>query len=422
MFDLKIGSRNEGDLSLSRRQLLQAAAAIGVALAPLPSFAAPASATGLVPFRIDIPQADLDDLKLRLARTRWPERETVSDASQGAQLEKVKALVDYWRTTYDWRRLEARLNAYPQFKTEIDGLGIHFLHIRSRHENALPLIMTHGWPGSIVEFLEVIEPLTDPTAHGGKAEDAFHVVLPSIPGHGFSDKPTEKGWNRTRIAHAWDELMHRLGYDSYVAQGGDWGSVITTEMGRLQVKGLKAMHINLPFVVPNPFPSDRTPDEEVVSEQLKRFSEGSAYFQIHATRPQTIGYALADSPSGQAAWIYEKLASWSDSSGDPENIFTYDQMLDDIMFYWITDSGASSARMYAENADLTFNSIPVAIPTGVSVFPGEIFTPPRKWAERTFSNLVYWNRAERGGHFAAFEQPKIFTSELRAAFSSLRNK
>ncbi|TCL71462.1 epoxide hydrolase [Rhizobium sp. BK251] len=255
MFGLNtgFGFNSESDLSLSRRQLMQAAALVGVALAPLPSFGASASDTELVPFKINVPQADLDDLKLRLARTRWPERETVSDASQGAQLDKIKALVEYWRTAYDWRRLEARLNGYPQFKTEIDGLGIHFLHIRSKHEDALPLIMTHGWPGSIVEFLEVIEPLTDPAAHGGKAEDAFHVVLPSIPGHGFSDKPAEKGWNRTRIAHAWNTLMHRLGYDSYVAQGGDWGSVITTEMGLLRVNGLRAMHVNLPFVFPNPF-------------------------------------------------------------------------------------------------------------------------------------------------------------------------
>jgi microsomal epoxide hydrolase len=421
MFDLKIASRNKGDLPLSRRQLMQAAAAIGVALAPLPSFGASAASNELVPFKINVPQADLDDLKLRLVRTRWPERATVSDTSQGPQLEKVKALVEYWRTHYDWRRLEARLNSYPQFKIEMNGLGIHFLHIRSKHENALPLIMTHGWPGSIVEFLETIEPLVDPTAHGGRAEDAFHVVLPSIPGHGFSDKPTEKGWNRTRIAYAWDELMHRLGYDSYVAQGGDWGSVITTEMGRLKVKGLTAMHVNLPFVFPNPFPADPTPEEQIAIDQVKRFgSEGSAYFQIHATRPQTIGYALADSPSGQAAWIYEKLASWSDSNGNPESVFTYDQMLDDIMFYWITDSGASSARMYAENADLTFYSIPVDIPTGVSTFPGEIFTTPKAWSERTFGKLIYWNRTVKGGHFAAFEQPKIFVGEVRAAFSSLR--
>ena len=420
MFDLK--TNIEGGPTLSRRQLMQAAAAIGVALAPLSAFAGEASIGQLVPFKINVPQADLDDLKQRLAKTRWPEKEPVSDASQGAQLEKIRALVDYWRTSYDWRRLEARLNAYPQFKTEIDGLGIHVLHIRSKHENALPLIMTHGWPGSIVEFLETIEPLVDPTAHGGKAEDAFHIVLPSIPGYGFSDKPAEKGWNRTRVAHAWAELMHRLGYESYVAQGGDWGSVITTEMGRLKVKGLKAIHVNLPFVFPNPLPANPTPEEQVAIDGVNRFgTEGSAYFQIQATRPQTLGYALADSPSGQAAWIYEKLAAWSDSNGNPESVFTYDQMLDDIMFYWITDSGASSARMYTENADLTFFSVPVDIPVAVSTFPGEIFTTPKAWSERTFSKLIYWNRTAKGGHYAAFEQPEIFVGEVRAAFSSQRN-
>lgn len=420
MFDFK--TSDEGGLSLSRRHLLQAAAAIGVAMAPLPGFAATGSASDLVPFKISIPQAELDDLKLRLERTRWPETEPVSDASQGAQIEKIKALVDYWRTGYDWRRLEARLNAYPQFKIGIDGLGIHVLHIRSKHENALPLIMTHGWPGSIVEFLETIEPLVNPTAHGGRAEDAFHVVLPSIPGYGFSDKPAQKGWNRTRIAHAWAELMHRLGYQEYVAQGGDWGSVITTEMGRLKVKGLKAIHVNLPFVFPNPLPANPTPEEQVAIDGASRFgTEGSAYFQIQATRPQTLGYALADSPSGQAAWIYEKLAAWSDSNGNPESVFTYDQMLDDIMFYWITDSGASSARMYTENADLTFSSVPVDIPAAVSTFPGEIFTTPKSWSERTFSKLIYWNRVAKGGHYAAFEQPGIFVNEVRAAFSRQRN-
>lgn len=420
MFDFK--TSDEGGLSLSRRHLLQAAAAIGVAMAPLPGFAATGSASDLVPFKISIPQAELDDLKLRLERTRWPETEPVSDASQGAQIEKIKALVDYWRTGYDWRRLEARLNAYPQFKIGIDGLGIHVLHIRSKHENALPLIMTHGWPGSIVEFLETIEPLVNPTAHGGRAEDAFHVVLPSIPGYGFSDKPAQKGWNRTRIAHAWAELMHRLGYQEYVAQGGDWGSVITTEMGRLKVEGLKAIHVNLPFVFPNPLPANPTPEEQVAIDGASRFgTEGSAYFQIQATRPQTLGYALADSPSGQAAWIYEKLAAWSDSNGNPESVFTYDQMLDDIMFYWITDSGASSARMYTENADLTFSSVPVDIPAAVSTFPGEIFTTPKSWSERTFSKLIYWNRVAKGGHYAAFEQPGIFVNEVRAAFSRQRN-
>jgi pimeloyl-ACP methyl ester carboxylesterase len=407
--------------SLSRRGLLQTAGALALALGTPEAFAASLSGPAISPFRIDVAQKDLDDLKHRLDATRWPDPETVPDPSQGAQLAKMKALVDYWRNRYDWRRLEARLNGYPQFKTEIDGLGIHFLHVRSPHPDALPLIMTHGWPGSIVEFLETIDPLVNPTAHGGEAKDAFHVVLPSIPGYGFSDKPTTTGWNRHRIARAWDILMHRLGYRRYVAQGGDWGSVITTEMGRIRPQGLAAIHVNLPFVVPNPLPEHPTPEEQRTIDQVHRFgTEGSAYFQIQATRPETIGYALADSPVGQAAWIYEKLAAWSDSGGRPESVFTDDQMLDDIMFYWITNSAASSARMYAENADLTFQAVPVDIPVAVSVFPGEIFTPPKAWAERSFSTLIYWHKAARGGHYAAFEQPRLFVAELRAAFAAIR--
>ncbi|WP_019832829.1 epoxide hydrolase family protein [Sphingomonas sp. PR090111-T3T-6A] len=376
----------------------------------------------ITPFRIDIPQTELDELKRRLAATRFPEKETVDDSSQGAQLESVRKLVEYWRDHYDWRRLEARLNALPQFKTEIDGLGIHFLHIRSPHENALPLVMTHGWPGSIVEFLEVIDPLTNPTAHGGKAEDAFHLVLPSIPGYGFSDKPSAKGWERGRIARAWDVLMKRLGYAEYVAQGGDWGSVIVTEMGVQKLEGLKAIHTNLPFVVPEVFPENPTPEEQIAIDQCLRFAnDGSYYHHLQVTRPQTIGYALADSPVGQAAWIYEKLGAWSDSNGVAENVFRYDQMLDDIMFYWLTNSGASSARMYAEHPTMSFAARRIEIPVAVSVFPGEIYTPPREWCERTYADMIYWNRPAKGGHFAAFEQPSIFVGEVRNAFASLRN-
>ncbi|MDR3399563.1 MAG: epoxide hydrolase [Pandoraea sp.] len=377
--------------------------------------------TAIAPFRIDIPQSDLDDLKRRLETARLPERETVDDPTQGAQLAKIETLVEYWRTSYDWRRFEARVNAYPQFRTQIDGLGIHFLHIRSRHENALPLVMTHGWPGSIVEFLDSIDRLVDPTAFGGRAEDAFHVVLPSIPGYGFSDKPARKGWDRTRIGRSWDVLMKRLGYDEYVAQGGDWGSVVTTEMGRLKLDGLKAIHVNLPFVAPASFPDNPTPEEQVAIDQCLLFAnDGSFYHHLQTTRPQTIGYSLADSPVGLAAWIYEKLGAWSDSGGDPETVFSYDQMLDNIMMYWVTNSGASSARMYAEHPGLTFAAVPVDIPVAVSVFPGEIYTPPREWAERTFSHMHYWNKTQRGGHFAAFEQPEIFVSEVRAAFASMR--
>jgi pimeloyl-ACP methyl ester carboxylesterase len=427
MFDLT-GPLHPGAASaaqtnaLSRRHLLQGMAMIGAALTPLASFAAPAiEGSGLVPFHIAVPQADLDDLTRRLDLTRWPVRETVEDQSQGAQLDRIKALVDYWRHRYDWRRLEARLNQYPQFKTEIDGLGIHFLHVRSRHADALPLIMTHGWPGSIVEFLDTIDPLVNPTAHGGRPEDAFHVVLPSIPGYGFSDKPTTPGWNRTRIARAWDVLMKRLGYERYVAQGGDWGSVITTEMGRQKPSSLAAIHINLPFVVPNPLPANLSAEETATLAQIKRFADdGSGYFAIQSTHPETLGFALADSPAGQAAWIYEKFASWTDSQGKPENVLSYDQMLDDIMFYWVTNSGTSSAWMYAEHRDLTFNAVHLDLPVAVTVFPGEIFTPPKEWAERAYSHMIYWNRAARGGHFAAFEQPTIFVSEVRAAFSSIR--
>jgi pimeloyl-ACP methyl ester carboxylesterase len=298
-------------------------------------------------FHIEIPQAEIDDLQRRLASTRWPDRETVADQSQGAQLAKVQDLVEYWRTQYDWRRLESRLNGYPQFKTEIDGLGIHFLHIKSPHADAMPLIMTHGWPGSIVEFLDSIDPLVNPTAHGGKAEDAFHLVLPSIPGYGISDKPTTQGWNRTRIGTAWHELMNRLGYSRYVAQGGDWGSVVTTEMGRLKLDGLAAIHVNLPFILPADLPAELSAEEQAAIDQCMLFaSDGIAYHDLQTTRPETIGFSLADSPVGQAAWIYEKLASWSDSDGRAENVFSYDQILDNIKLYWLTKSGASSARMY----------------------------------------------------------------------------
>lgn len=376
----------------------------------------------ITPFRIEIPQSDLEDLRQRLSGTRFPERETVVDSAQGPQLERVRKLVEYWRTQYDWRRLETRLNSYPQFTTEIDGAEIHFLHIRSRHENATPMVMTHGWPGSIVEFLDVIDLLVNPTEHGGHAEEAFHLVLPSIPGFGFSGKPTAKGWNRTRIGRAWDLLMKRLGYLEYVAQGGDWGSVITTEMGRLKLEGLRAIHVNLPFVAPVPFPENPTDEEKAAIAQCILFLEdGSFYHHLQTTRPQTIGYSLADSPAGQAAWIYEKLAAWSDSNGVAENVFSYDQMLDNIMFYWLTNTGASSARIYAEHPGLTFAAVPVDIPVAVSVFPGEIYTPPKEWAERAFSNMFYWNRAAKGGHFAAFEQPQVFAAEIRAAFAKFRS-
>lgn len=377
--------------------------------------------TTISPFVINVPQPVLDDLKRRLDATRFPERETVPDASQGPQLARIRDLIEYWRTQYDWRRVEQRLNRYPQFKTEIDGLGIHFLHVRSRHSHAIPLIITHGWPGSVLEFLDIIDLLVDPTAHGGRAEDAFHLVIPSLPGYGFSDKPTETGWNRNRIAKAWHELMHRLGYAEYVAQGGDWGSHITIAMARLELPGLRAIHTNLPLVAPKEKPANPTPDEQRVFDQLDAFArDGSGYYWEMVTRPQTIGYALADSPAGQLSWIYEKFESWSDCDGDPVNAFGYDKILDDVTWYWVTNSGASSARMYAEHPNLDFYSLPVRIPVGVSVFPREIWTAPQSWAQQTYPNLIYWNTTARGGHFAAFEQPQIFADEIRAAFSSLR--
>lgn len=373
------------------------------------------------PFRIAVSQDDLDDLNRRLDATRWPDAETVPDTSQGAQLANLKALVDHWRHGYDWRRVEARINSYPQFVTQIDGVDIHFLHIKSKHKNALPLIMTHGWPGSIVELLDVIGPLTDPTAYGGKPEEAFDLVLPSLPGYGFSGKPTEPGWGRARVARAWDTLMKRLGYVRYVAQGGDWGAVVTQEMGRQAPAGLLAIHINMPAVVPRTPPTKLSADEQAAMDALNAFfGKGAGYAQIQASRPQTIGYALADSPVGQAAWIYEKLAAWSDSNGQPEKVLGQDRMIDDIMMYWLTNTGTSSARFYWENSDLAFYVVGIDIPVGVTVFPKEIYQAPRSWSEQAYPKLMYWNKVDKGGHFAAFEQPELFAREVRSAFAGIR--
>lgn len=373
------------------------------------------------PFKIAIPRSQLNDLRRRLNVTRWPDRETVSDASQGAQLERVQALVEYWRTRYDWRKTEARLNGYPQYLMNINGVDIHFIHVRSRHQNALPLLMTHGWPGSIVELMKVIDPLTNPTQHGGSANDAFHLVLPSLPGYGFSGKPAAPGWDRHYIAKAWHELMTRLDYGRYVAQGGDWGAVVTQAMGHRAPQGLAGIHINMPAVVPQKLPDVLSAEEQAAMDSLNQFfTKGAGYAQIQMTRPQTLAYALADSPVGQAAWIYEKLAAWSDSGGKPESIWSLDEILDDIMMYWLTNSGGSSARLYWENPDLAFYAVNIDIPVGVTIFPKEIYQAPRSWAERAYSRLVYWNTADKGGHFAAFEQPQIFTREIRAAFATLR--
>jgi pimeloyl-ACP methyl ester carboxylesterase len=406
--------------ALSRRALLKGAAAI--AMTGLTRVGSAVANATITPFTYRAPQSALDDLRRRLTGVRWPERETVADWSQGVPLAKLRALVEYWRTAYDWRRCEARLNGFDQYRTEIDGLNIHFLHVRSQHANALPLIITHGWPGSVIEFLKIIEPLTNPTAHGGPAEDAFHVVAPSLPGFGFSDKPTERGWNAERIAKAWAELIRRLGYDRYVAQGGDWGSVVTTEMARQRPAGLAGIHLNMPLVIPHPIPVEGLSKEERRAVDLyQRFlSDGFGYFLLQATRPQTIGYALTDSPVGQAAWIYEKFHAWTDNNGDPEDALTRDEMLDTITLYWLTETAASSARMYLENANVTGAPPVIAIPVGCSIFPREIVPAPRRWAERVFPNLIHWNELDRGGHFAAFEQPALFIQELRNCFRSLR--
>ena len=383
----------------------------------------PPATPEIAPFKVHVPQAMLEDLKKRLSDTRWPDKEPVTDWSQGVPRAKAQALVEYWGSQYDWRRVEGALNARPQFRTEIDGLGIHFIHVRSKHGSALPVILTHGWPGSVVEFLQVISPLVDPTSHGGKAEDAFHVVIPSLPGFGFSDKPTESGWRLPHIANAWAQLMKRLGYSRYVAQGGDWGAGVSSWMARQQPSGLIAVHLNLPilFPPPPPPPGGYTAEEQTALAQLERYStDASGYASIQGTRPQTLGYGLADSPVGQAMWIYEKFQGWTDNKGDPEEAISLDHMLDDITLYWLTNTAASSARIYYESFRKDFVRMPLELPIAVSIFKGDMFTPPKVWGERTYSKLFYWNEVPRGGHFAALEQPQLFVSELRKAFRQVR--
>jgi pimeloyl-ACP methyl ester carboxylesterase len=336
----------------------------------------------------------------------------------------LQRLVEYWRTGYNWRRFESQINAFPQFRTELDGLGFHFLHVKSKHENALPILLTHGWPGSVIEFLKVIGPLTDPTAHGGRAEDAFHVVIPSLPGYGFSDKPSEPGWNSGRIAKAWAELMRSLGYNRWVAQGGDWGATVTNTLALQKPAGLIAIHLNLPIAFPTNLQMEgATPAErEAIAAWRRHNTDGAGYFQEQATRPQTIGYALTDSPVGLAAWIYEKFQAWTDNTGDPESALTRDEMLDDITLYWLTNTAASSARLYRENAGkFGPNQGVVDFPVGLSIFPREIARVPRTWADKVYPNLIHWNELNKGGHFAAFEQPALFTQELRDCFRKMRN-
>jgi pimeloyl-ACP methyl ester carboxylesterase len=386
-------------------------------------------------FRIKVPEEALVDLRRRLAATRWPDQETVADRSQGVQLATMKELVRYWQTDYDWRKAEAKLNALPQFVTNIDGLDIHFIHVRSRYPNAMPLIMTHGWPGSVFELLKVIGPLTDPTAHGGVAEDAFDLVLPSMPGYGFSEKPKTTSWGPDRIARAWDVvLMQRLGYTRYVSQGGDWGAVISDVMARQAPPGLLGIHVNrldrsatIPPEVAkalnngDPAPPDLTAEERAVFDQIKDFyKKGTGYSAMMGTRPQTIGYSLADSPAGLAAWIYEKFADWTYTDGHPERALTKDEMLDDITLHWLTNTETSGARLYWENNANNFNAVDISIPAAVTVFPGEIYQAPKSWTERAYHKLIYYHRVDKGGHFAAWEQPQLFSEEIRAAFRSLR--
>jgi pimeloyl-ACP methyl ester carboxylesterase len=424
------------DSNPSRRRFLRLAAILGGALAAGSAViedAAAASGTpanpvpsgdAIVPFRVAVPQAALDDLKLRLRMVRWPEKETVGDWSQGVPLAKARALVDHWRDRYDWRKLEARLNAHPQFRTSIDGLAIHFIHVKSRHANALPILLTHGWPGSIVEFLDVIGPLTDPTRYGGKAEDAFHVVIPSMPGFGFSDKPHDTGWDVVRTAKAWGVLMARLGYGKWVAQGGDWGSGVTHALGHVRPRGLAAAHVNWPLVFPEQMPASPTPEEQAAYAAAGRFAnEEFGYFKEQATRPQTVGYALADSPVGQALWIYEKFQAWTDNRGNPEDALSMDAMLDDITLYWLTNTGASSARIYWQNSQgkpAGFSAGRIELPMAATIFPHEIYRVPKAWAQALWPNMIYWNEVDRGGHFAAFEQPRLFAEEMRKAFISVR--
>ncbi|MBV9560406.1 MAG: alpha/beta fold hydrolase [Bradyrhizobium sp.] len=440
-------SRTTETIDQDRRRLLGAATmgmAVAGAASLLPSRLAPASPGDAIrPFRINVPEEVLIDLRRRLAVTRWPDRETVADDSQGVPLATMQDLARYWATDHDWRKVEARLNALPQFMTEIDGLDIHFIHVRSKHENALPLIVTHGWPGSVVEQLKIIDPLTNPTAHGASAADAFHLVIPSMPGYGFSAKPTTSGWGPDRIARAWIVLMKRLGYTRFVAQGGDWGSPVSHQMAKLGDPDLIGIHVNLPGTIPpdvakalqcgDPAPSDLSADERRAYEQIQvSFSRRRAYAQMMGTRPQTL-YGIADSPIGLAAWLidhgdgYGQPAAAITSAlvghtinGHPAGDLTRDDVLDDITLYWVTNSGVSSGRLYWENKLNLYAAADVSIPAAVTVFPGENYEAPRSWAERAYHQLIYYNKVDKGGHYAAWEQPQLFSEEVRAGFKSLR--
>jgi pimeloyl-ACP methyl ester carboxylesterase len=420
-----------GPLSLTRREVIATMIATG-AIGALPGMlSAAAEPDAIRSFQISIPEADLVDLRRRIAETRWPDKETVADRSQGNQLGNLQQIIRYWGTDYDWRKVEARLNVLPMFITEIDGVDIHFIHVKSRHANALPLIITHGWPGSVIEQLKVIEPLTDPTAHGGQAEDAFNVVIASMPGYGFSGKPTGTGWNPERIARAWAELMQRLGYTRYVAQGGDWGSPVSSAMARQAPAGLLGIHINLPATVPpevagvlaagGPAPAGLSEKEGAAFDSLSTFfKKYRAYGAIMGTRPQTIGYSLADSPVGLAAWIFDY------NNGEPERVLNRDDVLDNITLYWLTNTATSAARLYWETSGQSVilaaaqKTDEISLPVAITVFPGEVYRAPETWARRAYRNLIYFNEVDKGGHFAAWEQPELLAAELRAAFRPLR--
>lgn len=375
-------------------------------------------------FRIEVSDSELSDLKERLKRTRFPEAETPDDWSQGVPLAYAAELRDYWLNDYDWRSREAHFNRHPQFVTEIDRLPIHFIHCQSPHEGAVPLIMTHGWPGSIVEFHKVIDPLVNPTEHGGKASDAFDVVCPSLPGYGFSGKPKGTGWGVDKIANTWNTLMTRLGYETYYAQGGDWGAAVTTAIGLHNLGACAGIHVNMPSAGPTREARENPTDRDKQAFAGGRYYQqwGDGYSKQQATRPQTLGYALVDSPMGQAAWVIEKFYEWTDCDGHPENVLTREELIDNVMFYWLTASGASSARLYWESFSSAFGEgkKTVSMPTGCSIFPKEIVPTPRSWAEQRYSNIIYWNELDRGGHFAAFEQPELFVEEIRNCFRLLR--
>ncbi|MAT93235.1 MAG: epoxide hydrolase [Halioglobus sp.] len=379
----------------------------------------------IIPFKVAVPQAELDDLQRRLEHARWPEAETCTGWDQGIPLAYTRELASYWREEYDWRRCESKLNGWPQFTTSIDGVDIHFIHVRSPHEEALPLVMSHGWPGSVIEFHKVIDALADPTSHGGDAADAFHVVAPCLPGYGFSGKPDSTGTSVEKIGRMWGTLMARLGYDRYVAQGGDWGSLITQSMGMTETGHCAGIHITMPIVAPDEATmNDLTEAELKALEDMGAYGDkGSGYSKQQSTRPQTLGYALADSPVGQMAWVVEKFYFWTDcergGQKHPENVLSKDELLDNAMFYWLNNAGASSARLYWESFDNP-SMEPIGMPVSCSIFPREIFRCSKRWAEKRFTNLVYWNELDRGGHFAALEQPELFVQELRAGFRPMR--